>query len=169
LFRRTDQGQQAIDVNEIAAGVLLILRAELTGHGITSRIELTSDLPLVMGHRGQLQEVILNLVRNAIEAMQGMEAGRRVLRLTTEPHGHDSIVVAVEDSGPGIAPEKLDGIFDAFVTTKPHGMGLGLALCRMIIERHDGRLSASSDKKTGTAFRFILPIKAAASPDPAPN
>jgi signal transduction histidine kinase len=168
LFRRTDQGQQAIDVNEIAAGVLLILRAELTEHGIASRVELTSDLPLVMGHRGQLREVILNLVRNAIEAMQSMESGSRVLRVRTEPHGRDAIVVAVEDSGPGIAPEKLNGIFDAFVTTKPQGMGLGLALCRMIIERHEGRLTASSGETSGAVFQFILPVKTSSGSIPAP-
>ena len=118
-----------------------------------------SELPLVMGHRGQLQEVLLNLVRNAIEAMDAVKDGSRVLQVRTERHGRDEIVVAVEDSGPGIDPKKLDGIFDAFVSTKPQGMGLGLAICRMIIERHGGQLSASSDGKNGALFEFVLPIK----------
>jgi signal transduction histidine kinase len=115
-----------------------------------------------MGYRGQLQEVILNLVRNAIEAMDAIKDGGRVLRVRTERHGDDAIAVSVEDSGPGIDPQKIGGIFDAFVTTKSHGIGLGLAICQMIIERHGGRLSASSDSKSGALFQFILPIKSAA-------
>jgi signal transduction histidine kinase len=85
----------------------------------------------------------------------------RVLWVRTERDGRDAIVVSVEDSGPGIDSEKLDSIFDAFVTTKPHGMGLGLAICRMIISRHEGQLSASADNKSGALFRLTLPIKSA--------
>jgi signal transduction histidine kinase len=85
----------------------------------------------------------------------------RVLRVRTERHGREAIVVSVEDSGPGIDPEKSDSIFDAFVTTKPQGMGLGLAICRMIISRHEGQLSVSADNKSGALFRFTLPIKSA--------
>ena len=109
----------------------------------------------------KLQEVILNLVRNAIEAMDAIKDGGRVLLVRTEHHGDDAIAVSVEDSGPGIDPQKIGSIFDAFVTTKSHGIGLGLAICRMIIERHGGQLSASSDK-SGALFQFILPIKSAA-------
>jgi signal transduction histidine kinase len=111
-----------------------------------------------MGHRGQLQEVLLNLVRNAIEAMDAVKSGSRMLLVRIERHASDNIVVAVEDSGPGLDPEKLDGIFDAFVSTKPQGMGLGLAICRMIIERHHGQLSAWSGNTRGAVFQFILPI-----------
>jgi signal transduction histidine kinase len=169
LFRNPDAEQQAIDVNEIALEILNILRGELKGHGITTRTELMSNVPLVMGHRGQLQEVILNLVRNAIEAMDAIKDGGRVLRVRTERHGDDAIVVSVEDSGPGIDPQKIGGIFDAFVTTKSHGIGLGLALCQMIIERHGGRLSASSDSKSGALFQCILPIKSAGGSTAAPR
>ena len=83
----------------------------------------------------------------------------RILRVRTEPRGRDAVAVAVEDSGPGIAPSQLDDIFGAFVTTKPHGMGLGLAICRMIIEHHGGALTASSDGQNGATFQFVLPIK----------
>jgi signal transduction histidine kinase len=114
-----------------------------------------------MGHQGQLQEVLLNLVRNAIEAMDAIKDGNRVLQVRTECRDSGEIVVAVEDSGPGIDPKKLDGIFDAFVSTKPQGMGLGLALCRMIIDRHGGKLSVWSGKKRGAVFQFILPTKSA--------
>ena len=158
LFGKVDKGHELIDMNEIALEVLHTLRGELKDRVITVRTELTSQLPLIMGHRGQLHEVLLNLVRNAIEAMDAIKDGRRVLQVRTERHdGRDEIVVAVEDSGQGIDPEKLDGIFDAFVSTKPQGMGLGLAICRMIIDRHGGQLSASSGKRRGAVFQFILP------------
>jgi signal transduction histidine kinase len=158
LFGKAGKGHEPIYVNEIALEVLHTLRGELKDGGITVRTELTPRLPLVMGHRGQLQEVLLNLIRNAIEAMDAIKDGRRVLQVRTERHDdRDEIVVAVEDSGPGIDPEKLDRIFDAFVSTKPQGMGLGLAICRMIIDRHGGQLSASSGKRRGAVFQFILP------------
>jgi len=86
------------------------------------------------------------------------------LRVTTEPDGREAIVVSVEDSGPGIDPQQLHSIFDAFVTTKPQGMGLGLAICRMIISRHEGQFSASADHKSGALFQFTLPIKSAVGP-----
>ena len=157
LFGRTSRNYEPVDVNETTFEVLRILRGELKDCSITTRTDLTSERALVMGHQGQLQEVLLNLVRNAIEAMDAVKDGNRVLRVTTERHG-DKIVGAVENSGPGIDPKKLDGIFDAFVSTKPQGMGLGLAICRMIIERHGGQLLAWSGKKRGAVFQFILPI-----------
>jgi signal transduction histidine kinase len=163
LFRSADPGQQAIDINEIAVGSLRILREELEDHGIATSIELTQGLPLVTGHGGQMQEVILNLVHNAIEAMDTVKDGRRVLLVSTGHHDRDAIAVAIEDSGPGIDPEKLESIFDPFVSTKPRGMGLGLAICRMTVERHGGQLSASSGKDKGARFQFTLPIKSAAS------
>jgi signal transduction histidine kinase len=159
LFGSTNQGQQPVDVNEMIIGALRALRGELDLHGVTTRTELTSELPLVMGHSGQLQEVILNLLRNGIEAMDTIKGGNRMLRVKTEHDGRDAITVAVEDTGPGIDPKKLDGIFDAFVTTKPQGMGLGLAICRMIIERHGGQLTASSNGNRGALFQFVLPIE----------
>jgi signal transduction histidine kinase len=162
LFKTTDQGWVLIDVNEMTLGVLDALREELKEHRITTRTELMSEPPLVFGHRGQLQEVLLNLIRNAIEAMDAIKDGRRLLRLRTENCGRDALTIAVEDTGPGIDPEKLNDIFDAFVTTKPHGMGLGLAICRMIIERHGGQLSASSANKSGALFQINLPIKSPA-------
>ena len=103
---------------------------------------------------------MLNLVQNSIDAMDAIKAGSRVLRVRTQYDGCDAISVEVEDSGPGIDPKKIDGIFDAFVTTKSHGMGLGLAFCRMmIIERHGSHLLASSNIECGALFRFVLPVK----------
>jgi signal transduction histidine kinase len=91
--------------------------------------------------------------------MDAAKDGSRVLEVTTERHGRDAIIVAVQDTGPGIDPAKLDSIFDPFVTTKAHGMGLGLAICRMIIDRHNGKLTASSDGKHGAVFQLDLPIE----------
>jgi signal transduction histidine kinase len=169
LFSGSNWEQEPVDVNDIALDVLRTLRGRLEEHGVTAHAELTPELPLVMGHRGQMQEVILNLVSNAVEAMNVVKDGSRVLRVRTQHDDRDAIIVAVEDTGPGIDPEKMGGIFDAFVTTKPQGMGLGLAICRMIVERHGGQISVLSDKKRGGAlFQFILPIKSAAASIAAP-
>jgi signal transduction histidine kinase len=155
LFRKSDQGRQQIDVNGIVVEVLESLRGELINHAVEARSELT-ELPLVDGHRGQLREVIFNLVRNAIEAMDSTDHDR-VLRVTTKVRDHNAIVVGIEDTGPGVDSQKLDGIFGAFFTTKSQGMGLGLAICRMIVEQHGGELTASSDGKNGALFQFVLP------------
>jgi signal transduction histidine kinase len=168
LFSGVDLARQSIDVNEIALGALRVLREELQEHGVTAGTQLTSGLPLVMGHGGQMQEVILNLVHNAIEAMDTVKDGRRMLLVSTGYHDADAIVVAIEDSGPGIDPEKLAGIFDPFVTTKHRGMGLGLAICRMTIERHGGQLSVSPGRPRGALFQFTLPIRPAATAGAAP-
>jgi signal transduction histidine kinase len=164
LFRKVDQERQQVDMNEIALEVLQSLRAELADHGVISSPELASSIPLVDGDRSQLQQVVFNLVHNAIEAMTVTSDQKRQLRLRTEHRGDDAIVLAVQDSGPGINPERLDEIFDAFVTTKAKGMGLGLAICRTIVERHGGRLIASSDGNDGALFELILPIKPTTAP-----
>src|SRR5580704_8499539 len=159
LFRKGDQGRQRIDVNGIIGEVLQSLHGELKSNGIETRSELTG-LAVVEGNRGQLREVVFNLVDNALEAMGTTTDQSRVLRVTTELRGRDAIAVTVADSGPGIAPQKLDSIFTAFLTTKSHGMGLGLAICRMIVEQHGGQLTASSDGKSGALFQFVLPAAA---------
>ena len=156
LFRKGDEGRERIDLNEIIVEVLQSLRRELQDHEVETRSELT-ELPPVDVHRGQLREAMFNLVRNAIEAMDTTTDRSRVLRVSTELRGRDAIAVAIQDSGPGIDPQKLESIFTAFLTTKSHGMGLGLAICRVIAEQHGGRLTASSDGKSGALFQLILP------------
>jgi signal transduction histidine kinase len=158
LYQRIDQGRQPIDMNGLALDVLQTIRSELMEHGITANPELKSELPLIAGNRNQLHQVVFNLVHNAVEAMASTSAQSRVLRLLTERRGRDAIALAVQDSGPGIDPKRLEEIFDAFVTTKAHGMGLGLAICRTIVERHGGRLTATSDGRTGALFEVILPL-----------
>jgi signal transduction histidine kinase len=161
LFRRVNQTREPIDINEIVLDVLHAVRGELTDHGIVAKPELTSDIPRIHGNRGQLQQVVFNLVHNAVEAMQSASDRSRMLRLTTKPGDRGAIIIAVQDSGPGIDPNRLDEMFDAFVTTKSQGMGLGLAICRLFVERHGGQLSAYSDGKTGALFQVVLPVKAA--------
>jgi PAS domain S-box-containing protein len=159
LFRRVDQKREPTVVNEIVLDVLQSMREELTDHGVTTETELASELQRVDGHRNQLRQVIFNLIHNAIESMDNAMDRSRVLRVITKRHGPDAIIVAVEDSGPGIHPRRLDSIFDPFITTKPDGVGLGLAICRLIVERHDGQLSALSDGKSGARFQLVLPVR----------
>ena|SRR5215472_15457317 len=159
LFRQADEPLEPTDLNEIVLGVLRLVRVELREGGVVEHIELASNLPLVPGNRNQLQAVILNLVRNALEAMTAAPDRRRDLLVRTATRGRDAIVIAVEDSGPGIEQNDLQRIFDAFFTTKRHGMGLGLAICRKIIERHAGQLTAFSNGESGALFCIVLPAK----------
>jgi PAS domain S-box-containing protein len=157
LFRRADPKREPTNVNEIVLDALQSMREELTDHGVMPETELAPELQPVDGHPKQLRQVIVNLIHNAIESMDHTTDRNRVLRVTTKRNGRDAVIVAVEDSGPGIDPELLDSIFDPFITTKPDGMGLGLAICRMIVDRHGGNLSALSDGNNGARFQFVLP------------
>ena len=159
LFGKVDQERQAVNVNEMILSVEHSLEGQLQDHGVAVHRELAAELPLIAGHGGQLREVIFNLIVNALEAMRSTTNRSRVLHVRTELRDRDTIIVEIQDSGPGIDPTKLAGIFGAFITTKTHGTGLGLAICHMIVERHGGQLTALSDGKSGALFRFILPIE----------
>jgi signal transduction histidine kinase len=157
LFGKADEEQQLVDMNELIPEVLESLNSELKDHRVSIRVNLAPKLPLVSGNKSQLQEVVSNLIINSIEAMETTSLQGRLLLIQTEIQG-DNIAVAVEDSGPGIDKDQLGDIFTAFATTKPHGMGLGLAISRMIIDYHGGKLTAASDSKCGGAsFHFVLP------------
>jgi PAS domain S-box-containing protein len=158
LFAKGDQGRHLVDLNEIIRDVLESLSIELRDHNVELRLELMSEAPLVYGNRTHLQEVMSNLTVNSIEAMETTSSGSRVLHVRTELRNRNAVAVIVKDSGPGIKEDRLDGIFTAFVSTKPHGTGLGLPICRMIIEYHGGELTASSAGKDGASFQFVLPI-----------
>jgi signal transduction histidine kinase len=160
LFREAEHKRQPIDVNNLVSEALQVLHGELDDHGIKTDVELASELPPVMGHEVQLQEVVLNLVHNAIDAMASIKIDRRALKVRTKPDGAKAIIIEIEDSGPGIEPERLGSIFEPFITTKPSGTGLGLAICSTIIERHGGQLPASSDGKNGALFIIVLPVEA---------
>jgi signal transduction histidine kinase len=162
LFGKHGHERQPIDVNRIVLDVMDSLQTELNAHGVVARRELATELPLVDGHPTQLQEVIFNLINNAIEAMSATAKRSRALLVRTEIRGDDEIAVSVQDSGPGIDPGQLDHVFNAFVSTKANGTGLGLAICRMIIEGHGGQLAGRSDGESGALFQFTLPIRCVA-------
>jgi signal transduction histidine kinase len=159
LFSDADQERQLINVNQLTAEALGLLREELNAYRIETSVQQTPQLPPIMAQKGQLREVILNLIQNAIEAMKALSGRRRILRIRTDLHGNEAIVIWVEDSGPGIEPEKMKSIFDPFFSTKTKGMGLGLAICKSIVERHHGELSVSSEIDGGARFQLILPIE----------
>jgi len=159
LFRRAGEERQAINVNEVAREVLESLKERLQSHGIISKLDLSSEVPIVDGNMIQLRQVLFNLINNAFEAMSGSSGPIKSLRVSIEQSSRDMIAVKVRDTGPGIDSGQLEDIFDAFFTTKPHGTGLGLAISRMIIERHGGQLTASSGGESCAMFEFTLPIK----------
>jgi C4-dicarboxylate-specific signal transduction histidine kinase len=164
LFSDVDQKKQPVNVNQLAAEALDLLREELKAHGIETSIQQNPELPSIMAHNGQLREVILNLIQNAIEAMKAVSDRRRILQIRTGHHGNGAIVISVEDTGLGIEPEKIKSMFDPFVSTKAKGRGLGLAICKSIAERHHGQLSVSSEINGGARFQLILPIEPTARP-----
>ncbi len=143
-------------MNAVVEEGLRDLRRRGAPDEIIMQIELTPDLPMILGDGGQLHEMMINLGQNAIEALATVNNDPRLLRVSTGLD-RDAIVLTVEDTGPGIDPSKIGSVFDAFVTTKPRGMGLGLAICRMIVERHKGEISVAPVDPRGSSFRVILP------------
>jgi C4-dicarboxylate-specific signal transduction histidine kinase len=158
LLGTDHQERQLVDVNAIIRELVESLSSQLQDRQVEPRLGLTPELPHVYGNRGQLQEVVSNLIVNAIEAMETTSDRSRVLRVRTELRDHKVVAVVVQDSGPGIDSNKLPDLFTGLVSTKPHGMGLGLAISRMIIDYHGGNLTALSDGKDGASFEFVLPI-----------
>ena len=157
MFKKDSQAKTTVDLNNVIQDVLGLVHGDLETQGILVQSGLTRPLPLVLGHSGQLQQVILNLVRNAADAMDSVSGRARALRMKTAIHDPDSVLLSVEDSGAGITPEDIDRIFESFFTTKSQGMGMGLSICRSIIEAHDGRLWASSSVDHGSVFNIVLP------------
>ena len=132
-------------------------RSEAAKNGVAVRTDLAENLPLVQGDRVELQQVVFNLILNAIEAMSGSTEAPRDLLIATSRTGAGEFLVFVSDSGPGLTPAVHKNLFKAFHTTKPNGMGLGLSICRSIIEAHGGRLLASANSPRGAVFQFTLP------------
>jgi len=134
-----------------------LARSEAGNNGVSVQTRLTEGLSPVQGDRVQLQQVVLNLVMNAVEAMSSVGEGARELLISSEQSQGDGVLVAVRDSGPGVDPEHLNRIFEAFYTTKARGIGMGLSICRAIIDAHGGRLWADANEPRGSLFQFTLP------------
>jgi PAS domain S-box-containing protein len=156
LIKKTPAPKESIDINTAIEDVLTITRSELLKHGISLQTDLATGLPRVEGYRVQLQQVILNLILNAVEAMSGLDEGTRELRISTSAVASNAIVVTVRDNGPGLDPALLNRLFQPFITTKPEGIGMGLAICDSIIRSHGGRLSAGANEPRGALFQFTL-------------
>jgi C4-dicarboxylate-specific signal transduction histidine kinase len=158
LIKKAHPRKDDLEINEAILEVIALTRSELVKNGVSLQTQLAEGLPLVQGDRIQLQQVILNLIVNAVEAMSGVSEGSRELLIGTGKDASSGVLVAVQDSGPGLNPESFDRLFDAFYTTKPDGMGMGLSICRSIVEAHGGRLWASRTAGPGATLQFTLPV-----------
>jgi PAS domain S-box-containing protein len=158
LIKRTDTQMVPLDINEIVSEALNVVEHELLRHRVSQRMDLLSDPTVVLGDRIQLQQVLLNLIINAIEAMQPVTDRRRELVIRSERDETQQVHVTVTDCGIGLSAESARRIFDAFITTKSSGMGMGLSICRSIIQAHGGRIWASANEPFGAAVQFTLPL-----------
>jgi C4-dicarboxylate-specific signal transduction histidine kinase len=160
IFSKQEQGKSLVDINELISSTLTTVRLNLREYDIEVETQLDDRLPLIEGHRVQLQQVILNLVMNAIEAMQS--ARTRMLRVYSGRSPSGGVRVSIEDTGAGIDAGNLDRIFKPLFTTKARGMGMGLSICRSIVEAHGGRIRASTSPQGGAVFEVELPLSARA-------
>jgi signal transduction histidine kinase len=158
MFKKGAHGQLLLDVNELVRETLTMLDLDLRTHGISVKTDLSNGIPRLSGDRGQLQQVFLNLISNAIEAMSSVTDRARNLQVRTNVvQGSSDVVVTVEDSGMGLGGEDKDRIFEPFFTTKSTGTGVGLTICRVIIESHGGSLVALANRPYGAIFEVTLP------------
>jgi signal transduction histidine kinase len=157
LAKRTPPQNDLLNINETVHEVIILTTSEIQNNHISLHTQLSGNLPLIPGDRVQLQQVILNLILNAIEAMNGVSEGSRELLVSTAPDSSNAVLVAIHDTGLGLEPAKIDKLFDAFYTTKRDGMGMGLAISRSIIAAHGGRVWAEPNTPRGAVFQFTLP------------
>jgi len=159
LFKKGTPEWEPVDVNAVVRETIVLLRSEATRYSISLRTELAEDLPQIMGDRVQLQQVIMNLIMNSIDAMKDVD-GTRELSIKSQRAENEQLLVSVSDTGVGLPPQQADQIFNAFFTTKPHGTGMGLRISRSIVESHGGRLWAADTCPHGASFCFTLPTNA---------
>jgi signal transduction histidine kinase len=164
LVKKGEPRNDLVDINEIIVEVFALAQDQARRSHIHLNRQLDDDVPPVRGDRVQLQQVILNLIVNGLEAIAKGKDGLRELTVRSNKDEQDHVSVAVSDSGEGLDPANLEHVFDAFFTTKPDGMGMGLAISRTIIEAHGGRLWATSNHPNGTVFQFTLPANAERAP-----
>jgi signal transduction histidine kinase len=159
LIKKAPPPKSRFDLNEAVLDVIALVRTEVLRHGVSLQTQLAGDLPLIEGDRIQLQQVILNLILNAVEAMSSLDEGARELQISTEADAAGGVLVSMRDSGLGLEATSVDHVFEAFYTTKPQGIGMGLAICQSIITAHGGRIWATSNEPRGAIFQFTLPPK----------
>src|ERR1700736_4641922 len=157
LIKKVPARTDGFDINDAIIDVVALTRGELSSNGVLLQTQFAQGLPLIQGDRVQLQQVILNLIVNAVQAMCGVAEGPRELLVTTARSEPNGVLVAVKDSGPGLAPASLEHLFAPFYTTKPDGLGMGLSICRSIVEAHGGRLWATANMPRGAIFHFAVP------------
>jgi signal transduction histidine kinase len=157
LVKKAPPRKEVVDLNAAILEVTAITHSEALKTGVTVGTQLAGELPRIQGDRVQLQQVMLNLIVNAIQSMSGVEDGNRELNISTASIEPEGVCVAVRDTGPGLRPESLLRLFEPFYTTKPDGMGMGLSICRSIIEAHGGRLWATRREPRGALFQFTIP------------
>jgi PAS domain S-box-containing protein len=161
LFKKVSPQRELVDINEVVREMIALLHGEATRYSISIRTDLASDLPQVMGDRVQLQQVLMNLLLNSMDAMKDVDTTRELI-INSQPARNEQVMVSVTDTGVGLPPQQEEQIFDAFFTTKPDGTGLGLRISRSVIESHGGRLWAATNSLCGASFCFTLPTKAQA-------
>jgi C4-dicarboxylate-specific signal transduction histidine kinase len=161
LFKKTTPQRELVDINEVIRDMILLLRGEVSRYLISLRTELAADLPQVMGDRVQLQQVMMNLTINSIDAMRNVD-GARDLAIKSQRTEDEQLLVSVSDTGAGLPPQQAAQIFNAFFTTKSHGTGMGLRISRSIVESHGGRLWADDNSPRGASFYLTLPIRSEA-------
>ncbi|HEY6824864.1 MAG TPA: ATP-binding protein, partial [Steroidobacteraceae bacterium] len=162
LFKRGETQFQQLDANELVQDVLRILHSDLVVRGVDVQTDLREDLPAIEGDRVELQQVLLNLVMNACDAMHAVEEGERRLQLRTRAGDPGGVTITVKDSGAGFDLEAYERLFEPFYTTKPQGLGLGLSICRAIVRAHRGRLWGTAVPGRGATFHVLLPGRHAA-------
>jgi C4-dicarboxylate-specific signal transduction histidine kinase len=158
LIKKEPPRTDGVGMNEAIREVIALTHSEVVKNGVAVQTHLAEGLPHIQGDRVQLQQVLLNLILNAVEALSGVSEGARELRIDTGQDVSGGVLVTVQDSGPGLSPESVDRLFDAFYTTKPGGMGMGLSICRSIVEAHGGQIWAARPAGPGATVQFTLPI-----------
>ncbi|MDB5515751.1 MAG: hypothetical protein JWQ17_2509, partial [Tardiphaga sp.] len=158
LANKTDLEKVPLDINDAVKEAIALMQREMDSHQVLLRTDLAPGLPMILGDRVQLQQVIINLVMNGIEAMQSVSDRPRELVLRSQQDETHRVLVTVADSGVGISTENADRLFNAFFTTKSSGMGMGLSICRSIVEAHGGRLWTTANPSHGATFQFTLPV-----------
>jgi C4-dicarboxylate-specific signal transduction histidine kinase len=158
LMRRSPMQMDSMDMNEAVREVIELTRSEALKNKVALQTELTDRLPIIRGDRIQLQQVVLNLILNAVQAMDAIPDKAREVCITTGESLPGEVRLGVRDTGPGLTPDGFSRLFEPFYTTKPSGMGMGLAICRSIVEAHGGRLWATANKPRGAMFQFSIPV-----------